>query len=132
MRTTFLDTYSMFYPTDSGLFLRTFSGYYICPPCRRPPCPPCRFIPLVRPRNQLFASFPSEDFVLNSINHGNQNQTSEADDKEANIKDIMIPMTLSLPNLVEPYQVLSSNSHIPYSQHYPLYHFWRKPFGHLD
>ncbi|MEQ8753543.1 MAG: hypothetical protein RID09_08495 [Coleofasciculus sp. G1-WW12-02] len=131
MRTIFWDTYTpetffLLYPVSSGFSLNSWRswGRYSRRRCGNRPCP--------IPRTQSLASLPSEASVLTAIKHGNQSDTNEEEDKEPNITDIMIPMGLDLPNLVEPYQVLYSNSHIPYSQHYPLYHFWRKAFGHLD
>lgn len=75
----------------------------------------------------------SRQFSITSLH--DESQTEEEEEKENeedNITDIVIPMSFHLYNLVEFPQILSSTYHIPYSQHYPLYHFKSNHLVHLE
>ncbi|EDX76366.1 hypothetical protein MC7420_4622 [Coleofasciculus chthonoplastes PCC 7420] len=123
------DTSLLLYPASSDFFQNSFSPYSRRR-CLRPPCSIDPIRPIPRPG--FLATFPSGELVFTSLNdNGNLNQGNEAEDKEANITDIMIPMSLYLPHLVEPTRFLSSKSHNTYFQHYLLYQFWRKHLVHL-
>ncbi|MFP5269885.1 hypothetical protein [Coleofasciculus sp.] len=77
----------------------------------------------------------SRQFSIASLYHEPPTEEDKAEaykgNEEDNITDLVIPMSFYLCNLVEPTRVLSSTSHIPYSKHYPLYHFKSNHLVHL-
>jgi len=120
MRISFWDTYTpdtffLLYPVSAGFFLNTFRRY----PRRRCGNRFCSIDPIPRPR--FMTPFSSESSVLSSIGNGNQTDVNEEDEKENNVTDLVVPMSLYFANLLEPTQLLLLKSPIPYPKHYTPY-----------